>query len=613
MEYNSEQLLRDLNVVKSAGAVGVNPDTMFKIRDVGERSGANAVSPAGAVGRWQLMPSISKQYGVDPRDENASAVAAAKLIADTKAEYARRFPGRTDAEYESAAIAHYNGGWKGGTAILQGKQPPQKETRDYVNRINSAGDGKVGGAAEGTGAEGTGADLLQFLQKQGAASTPASTPAVPPVPSVSPPAPAVPQTPVKAPLMGQGYRDPRNVSSRMSEGGKVFFDAASRALTAGAYDPRLSTPAQRSANPVAELGGSVVGTAPYAFVPGGLPVQMGVMGARGATQAALEGGGAKGAIVSGVLEGAAPGVGAAGGAVVKGGAKLVKQAVEGAAGKMFYPGAQTGAELASDIVTQVNKGNLKAARSSAAEILDKTNPKLMKDVLENGLDASSLNAKYPTDSMAIRVLLNARAEAQKAGTVINSKNYSDFISAPALKALSKSPSALTAFNTVNKPLTTGDVGRKAVADVVQSVLGNAAVGGIGGGTIGALSGGDVATGALLGTAAGVANVALLKSIITNAPQTSGKLMTTIAKYLPQQNVTRADFISAYVRAAEKTGEYSQRDLVRMRIEDAPAAYDAAQKMIGGVVKGTARAVSAGGTGTMVSGSQLSGMDARRGK
>lgn len=116
---------------------GLPSGILADIRDKGERSGAKAVSPKGAQGRFQLMPEVQKAYGVtNPASESQSADAAGRLLRDTYAQYRKEYPGVSDEQIWDAVTAHYNGGYNAGRAVAQGKVPPAKETRDYLARIS---------------------------------------------------------------------------------------------------------------------------------------------------------------------------------------------------------------------------------------------------------------------------------------------------------------------------------------------------------------------------------------------------------------------------------------------------------------------------------------------
>lgn len=66
---------------------GLRPGMLEAVKQT-ERSGANAVSPKGAMGMFQLMPGTAKQYGVsDPFDIVQSANAAGKYLSDLQTKY----------------------------------------------------------------------------------------------------------------------------------------------------------------------------------------------------------------------------------------------------------------------------------------------------------------------------------------------------------------------------------------------------------------------------------------------------------------------------------------------------------------------------------------------
>lgn len=96
----------------------------------------NAVSPVGATGAFQFMESTGKQYGLSPddrRDFNKSAAAASKFYDDLSKMYGGN---------QLAMLAHYNGGGSAGRAVINGREPPAKETRDYLKMAQALGIGR---------------------------------------------------------------------------------------------------------------------------------------------------------------------------------------------------------------------------------------------------------------------------------------------------------------------------------------------------------------------------------------------------------------------------------------------------------------------------------------
>jgi hypothetical protein len=116
-----------------------------------EASAADAVSPKGARGRLQVMPGNMKP-GEDPTKFSDNAKGAMRVIKDALARYG---------DNEDAVLAYYNGGYRQGDAVRNGRLPPAEETRRYLARnkaaglLNSGGEsGPVPGA--GTPAAGSG-------------------------------------------------------------------------------------------------------------------------------------------------------------------------------------------------------------------------------------------------------------------------------------------------------------------------------------------------------------------------------------------------------------------------------------------------------------------------
>ncbi len=97
------------------------------LKNAGERSNSNQISPAGARGVMQFMPENLRKYGVtDATDPVQMIEAAGRYLRDTM----RQYGGNVD-----AMIADYNGGPRQAREVLAGRQPKAKETRDYLARV----------------------------------------------------------------------------------------------------------------------------------------------------------------------------------------------------------------------------------------------------------------------------------------------------------------------------------------------------------------------------------------------------------------------------------------------------------------------------------------------
>ncbi len=100
------------------------------VRSVMSAESANrpdAVSPKGAIGLMQLMPSTAKELGVDPHDPAQNVDAGARYLRDLLLKYDYRL---------WHALAAYNAG--AGAVQKYNGVPPYRETVNYVNRIDRA-------------------------------------------------------------------------------------------------------------------------------------------------------------------------------------------------------------------------------------------------------------------------------------------------------------------------------------------------------------------------------------------------------------------------------------------------------------------------------------------
>jgi soluble lytic murein transglycosylase-like protein len=107
----------------AAAANGLDADFLEAVARTESGLDPTAVSPAGAIGVMQLMPTTAQALGVDPRDPAQNIMGGARYL---RAQL-DRFEGRID-----LALAAYNAG---ADRVRQyGGVPPFRETRAYVGR-----------------------------------------------------------------------------------------------------------------------------------------------------------------------------------------------------------------------------------------------------------------------------------------------------------------------------------------------------------------------------------------------------------------------------------------------------------------------------------------------
>ena len=123
--YDKEAL--EPYIQEAAAMHGVNPDLVRAVVQTESQFNPLAVSPVGAKGLMQLMPSTAKHMGLedpfDPRQNVLSGTKYLSLMLD-------RFNGNT-----ALALAGYNAG-PGNVRRYRGV-PPFGETRGYVKKIQS--------------------------------------------------------------------------------------------------------------------------------------------------------------------------------------------------------------------------------------------------------------------------------------------------------------------------------------------------------------------------------------------------------------------------------------------------------------------------------------------
>ena len=106
-----------------AARVGLDRKLAHAVVSVESNYDPRAISPKGAMGLMQLMPSVARDYELaDPFDPEKNLEAGMKHL--------RSLLARFD---PSRALAAYNAGI--GAVTKYGRVPPYRETQDYVRRI----------------------------------------------------------------------------------------------------------------------------------------------------------------------------------------------------------------------------------------------------------------------------------------------------------------------------------------------------------------------------------------------------------------------------------------------------------------------------------------------
>jgi hypothetical protein len=112
------------NLFTSAGAkYGVDPSLLAAVANQESSFNSQAVSPAGAEGLMQFMPSTAAGLGINPLDPNSAVDGAARYLSSLQKQF-----GST-----SLALAAYNAG--PGAVSRYGGIPPYAETQNYVAAV----------------------------------------------------------------------------------------------------------------------------------------------------------------------------------------------------------------------------------------------------------------------------------------------------------------------------------------------------------------------------------------------------------------------------------------------------------------------------------------------
>ena len=337
-EFDPDSLLQEMAVKSASEASGVSPN---KIKNVirAEGSGPSAISPKGAQGTMQLMPPIQKAYGVtNPNDPTQNINAGTKFLADLTRQYRQMYPNISDAQLEQAVYAHYNGGWKNGKAVAEGKDPVSAETKAYLNKINEVNPDDL---LTEMSASQISQENVVLPESLGSSSKFA-------VDKYKSQGRVQPEQPGFTPYI-EDKTAPR-----------VAANSAVRSLSAGFIQPEWATKEETLAHPGADVLGSAAGFAPYTLVPGGLPTAMGVSGLHSGVQTAAEGGSPTDIALATGIGTAAPGVGRLlGKGASLAGKKIIEKGVNYAAGGEDFVAKQAAKKAELDKL-----GNFSFSRSN---------------------------------------------------------------------------------------------------------------------------------------------------------------------------------------------------------------------------------------------------------
>jgi hypothetical protein len=114
-----EQLIRN-----QATAQGLDPNFAVAVAKTESSLNPNAISPKGAIGLFQLMPTTAEGLGVDPTDPTQNIQGGVTLLSQLLTKY----NGDT-----SLALAAYNAG--PGAVSKYGGVPPFAETQSYISKV----------------------------------------------------------------------------------------------------------------------------------------------------------------------------------------------------------------------------------------------------------------------------------------------------------------------------------------------------------------------------------------------------------------------------------------------------------------------------------------------
>ncbi|MBZ5607906.1 MAG: lytic transglycosylase domain-containing protein [Acidobacteriia bacterium] len=114
-------------ITRAALQAGLPPEIVHSVARAESGYHPDAVSPKGAIGLMQLMPSTAAGLNANPYDPAENAEAGARYLRDLLLKY------ESDPHQVSKAIAAYNAG--PAAVDKYNGIPPYRETIDYVRRV----------------------------------------------------------------------------------------------------------------------------------------------------------------------------------------------------------------------------------------------------------------------------------------------------------------------------------------------------------------------------------------------------------------------------------------------------------------------------------------------
>ncbi|MBI4893656.1 MAG: lytic transglycosylase domain-containing protein [Acidobacteria bacterium] len=114
-------------VTEAALRHGLPPEIVHALAQTESAYRADAVSPKGAMGVMQLMPSTAKALAADPANVEQNIDAGTRLLRDLLVKY------ENDPNPVRRALAAYNAGE--GAVSRYGGVPPYRETQAYVEKV----------------------------------------------------------------------------------------------------------------------------------------------------------------------------------------------------------------------------------------------------------------------------------------------------------------------------------------------------------------------------------------------------------------------------------------------------------------------------------------------